>query len=149
MSNNNANTEIHEFYLDVLPKREARESAFILVFENIFNPDETLDKMLEVSELSGLFQIDGFSKNLVKACFENVDEIDNIIKDCLVNWSYERISNVSKGILRLATAELLYKKTETVVIFNEYVELSKKYGDEKESSFINGVLGSVAKKVRN
>lgn len=140
--------EANNFYNEILPKREARESAFILVFEKLFNPECSLDDILQNSEVSNYFKIDGFTKNLVSSVYDNLDEIDNLIKECLVNWTFDRISNVSKSILRLGVAELKYKKTESVVIFNEYVLLSKKYSEPKESGFVNGILASVEKKVR-
>ncbi|NLA72626.1 MAG: transcription antitermination factor NusB, partial [Clostridiales bacterium] len=49
--------------------------------------------------------------------------------------------------LRLAVCEMLYiEDIPTGVSINEAVELAKKYATPEDASFINGVLGTVAKK---
>ena len=132
----------------VLPKRVARENAFLIVFEKAFAPDLTFEDIISNNEISVFFQIDGFTKNLVNAVFNNLEYIDKLISDCLIGWSIERISTVSKSILRLGTAELKFKNTDSKVVYNEAVELAKKYSDQKDASFVNGVLASIEKKVR-
>ena len=48
--------------------------------------------------------------------------------------------------LRLAVAEILYlDDIPANVSVNEAVELSKIFGDDNEASFVNGVLGKIAK----
>ena len=57
-----------------------------------------------------------------------------------------RISRVSLVLLRLALCEMLYETDVPVsVSINEAVELAKQYAPEDDASFINGVLGSVAR----
>ena len=46
-------------------------------------------------------------------------------------------------ILKLAIYELNYTDTPFKVVINEAVELSKKYGDDTSSVFVNGILASV------
>ena len=132
-----------------LPKREARESAFLVVFEKIFSPELTYDAVLSNNEVSEFFKADGFTKNLVNSVFDHIEEIDALISANLVGWTFERISNVSKSVLRLATAEMKYRKTDSKVIYNEAVELTKKYSDNADASFVNGVLANIEKQVRS
>ncbi len=83
----------------------------------------------------------------VKGAFAKIDEIDKIISERLVGWSLERLSSISKSILRLGTYELIYVPDIPIeVTINEAVELSKSYGTEKDRKFVNGVLDRVAKK---
>ena len=52
------------------------------------------------------------------------------------------------AILRLALAEIYYiDEIPVSVSINEAVELAKKYGTEKSSKFINGVLGSAVREL--
>jgi transcription antitermination factor NusB len=74
------------------------------------------------------------------------DDIDALIEMASSNWASDRISRVSKALLRLAVYELKYAEDIPVKIaVNEAVELAKKYDDEKAFSFINGVLAKVVK----
>ena len=53
---------------------------------------------------------------------------------------------MSLAVLRLAVAEIKYiDEVPDGVAVNEAVELAKKYGTSVDASFINGVLGAVAK----
>ena len=53
---------------------------------------------------------------------------------------------VDLEILRLAVYEMLYDEDVPVsVAINEAVELAKKFGGDDSPSFINGILGKVAR----
>ena len=52
--------------------------------------------------------------------------------------------SVDLAILRVAAAEILYiKEIPDSVSINEAVGLAKKYGTDKSSKFINGLLGGL------
>ncbi len=56
------------------------------------------------------------------------------------------MSKVSLAILRLAITEILYFEEVPVgVTINEAVELAKKYAGKEDSSFINGILGTLSR----
>ena len=51
------------------------------------------------------------------------------------------------AIMRLAVCEMLFGDDVPVgVAINEAVEIAKKYASADDASYINGVLGSIAKK---
>ena len=63
-------------------------------------------------------------------------------------WRSDRVSPVSRAIIRLATYEMLYlTDVPGRVSINEAIELAKKYDDEKSYSFVNGVLNAVAQEL--
>ena len=71
-------------------------------------------------------------------------EIDAAITPHLTRWTLDRISKPALALLRLAVYEILYNEDIPAgVAANEAVELAKKYCDEKDIAFINGVLGAV------
>lgn len=77
---------------------------------------------------------------------QKVNRIDDLIKKHASAWPIEQISPVDLSILRLAIWEIcFFKKTPLKVSIDEAVELAKEFGSETSSSFINGVLGSIAK----
>lgn len=76
------------------------------------------------------------------------EKIDKIITQSAPDWPIEQINRADLAILRLAIYELvLVRKEPPKVIIDEAVELAKRYGSEKSSSFINGVLGTVLKQI--
>ena len=77
--------------------------------------------------------------------FDHLATIDDTIEQYLVGWSNARLSRVARAILRLGVYEILYSDVPDGVAINEAVEITKKYSEQKEASYINGVLGSVAR----
>lgn len=85
-----------------------------------------------------------FVNYLVDGVSEKLDELDQKICKSAPEWPLEQISLIDKTILRIAIFELLYSKNiPPKVAINEAVELSKQFGGENSSKFINGVLGTV------
>ena len=75
---------------------------------------------------------------------DNVVDIDALIAKCSVGWKTERMTHVSRAILRLAVYEMLFMEDIPVrVTINEALELAKKYDEEKARAFVNGVLNAV------
>lgn len=127
-----------------MTRSEAREQAFILVFEKIFNPELAIADMKEIAEETELFVLDAFAEKLLTSVCENVEKTDEVISANLRKWTIGRIPKVSLALLRLAVTEIMYfDDVPDGVSANEAVELAKKYGSEEDASFINGILGSV------
>ena len=77
---------------------------------------------------------------------ELLPEIDARLNEGSLGWKTSRMSKVDLSILRLAVYELLYDDTiPTGVAINEAVEMAKKYGGEDSGSFVNGILGKLAR----
>lgn len=132
-----------------MTRHESRELAFILIFEKSFQNETTIVELIESAIELELFPQNAFAEKLARQVFENIEEIDRLIDENLVGWSAKRISKASRAILRLSVCELLYSKDLPIgVSINEAVEIAKKYATAEDASYINGVLGSVAKKVR-
>lgn len=131
-----------------MTRHESRELAFILVFEKSFQDETTIIELIENALELELFPENAFAETLARKVYDNVEEIDNAINDNLVGWSAKRISRVSRAILRLSVCELMYSDIPVGVAINEAVEIAKKFASEEDASYVNGVLGSVAKKIK-
>lgn len=130
-----------------MTRHESRELAFILIFEKSFQNEISITELIDSAVELELFPRNDFAEGLAKKVYLKLDEIDAIIEENLVGWSSKRISRTTKAILRLAVCELLYSENMPVgVAINEAVEIAKKYSSAEDASYINGVLGSVAKK---
>ena len=127
-------------------RKNARENAFILIFEKIFRDDSIEDIIKDAIEARN-FEYDDYVEKVFVGVFENLEEIDEKISANLKSWKISRISKVSLAILRLAVFEMLYMEDiPQGVSINEAVELAKKYSTQDDASFINGVLGALSKK---
>ncbi len=129
-----------------MTRRESREAAFCAAFEASFGAN-TLEEVFAQRRLSEEPVPDAYGKKLLRAAAEHAEEIDSQIAGKLAGWNLDRISRVSRTVLRLAVAEMLYLSAETPhsVAINEAVELMKKFGGEEDYQFVNGVLGTVAR----
>lgn len=132
-----------------MTRRESRELAFILVFEKSFQGDDvTIVELIESALELEVFPANAFAENLARKVYDNLEEIDAVINENLVGWSAKRISRVARAILRVSVAELLYSDIPVGVAINEAIEITKKYATKDDASYVNGVLGAVARKIK-
>ena len=79
---------------------------------------------------------------------EHLTEIDALLSRHAKGWRTDRLSRISRAVLRLGTYEVVFaEKIPAPVAINEAVELAKKYDDPKARSFINGVLNAIKKEL--
>ena len=132
-----------------MTRKQAREEAFILVFEKEFNSDsvsDILEMAVEVREI----EPDDYIKEVFFGVFDNLEVIDDTISENAVGWSIKRISKSALAVLRLAIYEIKFVDSIPVsVSINEAVEIAKKYATKEDASFINGILSTVAKQNNN
>ena len=131
-----------------ISRYKKREQAFILCFESLFS-DTDIDELVDNADDARDEFLSDYAIDCAKGVREHQEEIDGMISENLKpGWKITRISKVSLAILRLAVYEILYEDDiPDSVSINEAVELSKKYTVKDDTSFINGVLGSVVKKL--
>ena len=128
-----------------MTRRETRESAFKMVFESLFR-DDTVEEIIELADEVDEIIINDDVISMFKGTVEHASELDNIITKFSEKRQYERIPKVNIAVLRLALYEILYEeKVPLNVAINEAVLISKKYSQEADVSFVNGVLGSYSR----
>lgn len=83
--------------------------------------------------------------SITKGVYQNISSIDNIIsKHLSEKWSFNRLSETEKSVLRLATYELCYdKKFKKIIIINEYISIIESFGGNP--NFANGILENISK----
>lgn len=129
-----------------MDRRSARREAVCLLFDYTFNTEKDADRLIEDARNARDLPEDEFFDSLVRGVLGHQAEIDTIIEKNLQGWTLQRLSRVSLAILRLAIYEMDYREEIPVnVTINEAVELAKRYGDEKDAAFINGLLGAYAR----
>ena len=129
-----------------MTRKQAREEAFILIFEKAFN-DAAAEEILEIAAEARDLVPDEYINTVFYGVYENLGEIDALISENAIGWKIGRIGKTALSILRLSIFEIKFMEDIPVsVSINEAVELSKKYAGTEDSAFVNGILSSVAKK---
>ena len=132
-------------------RREMREHIFKLLFLREFNPSEEMPEQIrmyfesleELTPMNEVYMQDKYGKIL-----EHLAAIDEVLNQASSGWKVSRMSKVDVNILRLAVYEMKYDEDVPVkVAINEAVELAKKFGGDDSSSFVNGILGKIAKEL--
>ncbi|QZY52180.1 transcription antitermination factor NusB [Leucobacter tenebrionis] len=86
-----------------------------------------------------------YAREIVDGVTDHRDQIDELIMSYAQGWTLERMPNVDRALLRLATWEILFnEEVPAAVAIDEAVELAKEYSTDDSSRFVNGVLGRIA-----
>lgn len=105
------------------------------------------DKLKEVSDAREI-PVDGkiydFALEIVRNTVHRIDEIDKKIAAHSTNWSVDKIADLDKAVLRIATYEMMFTVTAPAIIMNEAIEIAKKYCSDSSSKFVNGILNSIS-----
>jgi N utilization substance protein B len=130
----------------LVSRRKSRELALQILFLIDFSALSAREIFPPfVQEFRNQKELDDFTKELVEGVEKHREAIDKLIRQYSEHWSLKRISRVDRNILRLAIFELLWcLDIPPNVSINEAVELAKRFGTEKSSAFINGILDRVA-----
>ena len=130
-----------------MTRKEARNQAFVLIFEKSINNDSLEDIIEAARECRDFLEDeDGYTLKVFNGVFENVEKIDEIISNNLSGWTINRISRVSLAVLRLAIYEIMFMEDiPNAVSVDEAVELCKTYSVQDDAAFVNGVLGTVVR----
>lgn len=129
-----------------MTRREAREQAFCILFEQAVGGEKVDDILHDASEARD-FIPNSFAEAEALGAEENQEKIDEVIGENIRGWNLRRLSKVTLALLRLAVYEMLFDPSiPASVSINEAVELAKTYGGKDDAPYLNGVLASVAKK---
>lgn len=133
----------------------ARRKGRILAFQALYSYDMGNVNEENVIEFSWVDQAvldrmgeDGqlFARLIVIGTIDNLQEVDQNIKDHLANWSFDRLNKVDLAILRMSTYSLLFQKDiHPSIVIDEAVDIAKEYGSDDAYKFINAVLDSIRK----
>lgn len=135
-----------------MSRKTAREVAMKLAFARLFGGEDTYEAILDKSGISETPTEDDmtYSTEVLAGLDGHLSEIDELISGLAIGWSIERMPRVDLSILRIAVYEMLYRKDiPHSVSINEAVELAKRFGGERSAAYINGMLGTLARKQEN
>ncbi len=126
-------------------RRAAREAVLALLFETEYHKGEEPEAIfLRAAEAREIDPADKYIRGEYMGIMENLETIDALLGRHAKGWRTDRLSRVSRAVLRLGAYEIIYaEKIPAPIAINEAVELAKKFDDPKARAFINGVLNAV------
>ena len=125
----------------------AREAAMQLVFEQLFGGEGETETLVDLIDYEPVENDRQYIDMVVAGVREHAADLDSEIAACLRGWTIARLSRVDLAILRLSVFEMKYAGIPVAVSINEAVELTRKYSGENSCSFVNGVLGTISRKL--
>ena len=125
----------------------AREAAMQLIFEQLFGGEGETQALVDLIDYQPGESDRAYIDMVVAGVKEHAEELDAQIASCLRGWTLARLSRVDLAILRLSSYEMKYAGLPAAVSINEAVELARKFSSESSCSFINGVLGTISRKL--
>jgi N utilization substance protein B len=85
-----------------------------------------------------------FAKQLILKVIECNKELDDLIRQRIEHWEFNRLAIIDRIILRMSICELLYfDDIPPKVTINEAIEIARDFSTEKSDKFVNGVLDSI------
>lgn len=132
-------------------RSQLRENVFKLLYLSGFNGEDEMENQIrlyfEGQDIVPETKDQAYIEEKYTKTKEHLAQIDQMLNDTSEGWKTSRMGKVDLAILRLAVYEMLFDEDVPVsVAINEAVELAKKFGTDESSSFINGILGKLAKK---
>lgn len=130
-------------------RRESREIALQVLFQREFAPDIQVEDALNLfrSSFDAETEVWNYATSLLRGVSTHLERIDETIQGASTHWSLKRMALTDLNIMRIATFELLFSQEPPppLVVIDEAIEISKKYGTTDSASFTNGILDQIRK----
>jgi N utilization substance protein B len=129
-------------------RRKARELALQMLYQHDLSgnaPDTILSTFEDLQKSKPNTR--EFATKIFKGTVDHLPKIDEMIVQQAENWRIERMAVVDRNIIRMSIYEFLHEHdTPKLVIIDEAIEIAKKFGTQKSSQFINGILDGILKR---
>lgn len=129
-------------------RRKARELALQMLFQHDLSgnaPDMILETFEDLQRSKPNTR--EFATKIFRGTVDNLTSIDDMIQAQADNWRLSRMAVVDRNIIRMSVYEFLHETdTPKLVIIDEAIEIAKKFGTQKSSQFINGILDGILKR---
>ena len=129
-------------------RRKARELALQMLFQHDMSgngPDAIISTFEELQKSKPNTR--EFATKIFRGTVDHMPQIDEMIQGQAENWRLSRMAVVDRNIIRMSIYELLEEsETPKLVIIDEAIEIGKKFGTQKSSQFINGILDGILKR---
>ena len=131
-------------------RRKARKRALDVLFAADIRGVGIAEVLAEVQsrnhEDPKRFTDTDYATELIRGVADHLHTIDAALRAVATDWPLERLATVDRAALRLGVFELNYRDDiPTAVAVSEAGELAAELSTDDSRSFVQGVLGAVAK----
>ncbi len=131
-----------------ISRKEAREILFGLLFETEFKAGENPAEIYDLACRDRDIPADSYIKDAFFGVITRVELIDAVIDRYSKGWKADRLSRVSRTIIRIAVYEMLFiDDIHPNISISQAVEFAATYGEDKSKQFVNGVLSGLFKDI--
>ena len=129
-------------------RRKARELALQMLFQHDMSGNEPAMIVTTFDDLQkSKPNTREFAVRIFQGTVDHLAEIDDMIQAQAENWRLSRMAVVDRNIIRMSVYEFMHENdTPKLVIIDEAIEIAKKFGTQKSSQFINGILDGILKR---
>jgi transcription antitermination protein NusB len=127
-------------------RRKSREFALQMLFEWDMTrelPARIERQFWKSARAADLTRI--FANQLFEGSVAEAQRTDELVGKLSEHWRLDRLAAVDRNILRLAIYELRASTAPISVIFDEALELAKKFSSAEAPAFLNGILDAANK----
>ena len=134
-----------------LPHQKFREIVFQLLYSfNLGNAEKQAMLELMMAQLKVAKKHVHAAQEKVEKIFLFQNQIDPLIASASTSYSFDRIQNVTKNILRIGVFELFFDDSEekipAKIVIAEAIRLSRKFSTPESASFGNALLDHLYQK---
>ena len=120
-----------------ISRQEAREMLLSLLFETEFHGGEDPHAIFALAREDREIPDDKYIKEGFFGVISRAELLDRVIGKYSKGWKADRLSKVSRAVIRIAIYEMLFiEDIPTNVSISQAVELSSKYGEDKAQQFV-------------
>ncbi len=131
-------------------RRKARKRALDVLYAADLRGEDILVVLGDQARVDhqdpSQFQPGDYATELITGVAGALEPIDHAIAQVATDWPLSRMATVDRALLRLGCYEILYRDDiPTAVAVSEAGELAQEYSTDESRSFVQGILGAIAK----
>ena len=130
-----------------LSRSRLREEAFKILFSMQFIKvnEEKVEIYCDINGIGNREDI-AYLVNIVNIYNEKNEYLEKIIEENKKEtWDYSRIDKIAIALIKLSIIEIEFLEIPFKISINECINICKKYNEEKNTKFINGILANYVK----
>lgn len=126
-----------------------REIVFQLLYSDDFGGSAEVAEML-MAQLCVTKKIVREASEVKEKILEKKKQIDELICNHSESYDFKRIPRIERNVVRLGAYELLFSSdVPPKVAIAEAIRLTRKFATPEAAAFVNAVLDSIYKQLRN
>lgn len=141
---------LYQIEMSDLPARRVIDEFLAHRMEPPTNPIPDPDSDEETEDMGLGAPDEGLFRRVVDAACADREAVDGLLTAALpAEWPLPRLDSTLRAVLRAGATELLsLGDVPAAVVISEYVDVSHAFHGDREPAFVNGLLDTIARRVR-